>query len=515
MVRATFIDAALLSSVLLASCWQTAARSGQSARRPSHRRRVAASTDSPCGDAGNNQHNSFLWTIERDPPSYFFGTIHVPYDRVWQHVPNNTKEAFLHTQNVYFELDLTDPYTVSALAECQLLPNGGRLSEVLPTQLYLRLQRYLSHLKTQLASSTPTMQRGLYVNYMFNAITGNWQRKRPVWVMLMVNSLSRDYLRAQGTPVLDLYLAQQAARLRKRTGAVERVDEQCLPLNQLDLPQVLFALNQTLWKHEHGGVGMATQSYTTDELIEQYNCGNLKEVMFSVNVSHLPQLANSAVSDEQGYIMGQIDKYFHEELIYRRNERMAVRVAQLLQNHPNQSFFFAFGAGHFLGEKTIQERLRLKGYVIKHTQAGQQISHRKLENHRRNIPPRLPSSHFAKPSMGGDIQHPDVHSRRRHRHRQRQYSGRRQNRVAMTTNASQLRLPQFRDLWVRLEASSFGPDSFFLQEPHDELKSATPTYAMRSQSESVSCVPATSLVGHLATCTLLGLHLYFTHSMYL
>jgi len=30
-------------------------------------------------------------------------------------------------------------------------------------------------------------------------------------------------------------------------------------------------------------------------------------------------------------------------------------------------------SGHFLGEKTIQERLRLKGYVITHTQAGQQI----------------------------------------------------------------------------------------------------------------------------------------------
>ena len=109
--------------------------------------------------------------------------------------------------------------------------------------------------------------------------------------------------------------------------------------------QVLSALNQTLWKHEHGGVGMATQSYTTDELIEQYNCGNLKDVMFGVNVSRIPQLVNSAVSDEQGYATGQIDKYFHEELIYRRNERMAVRVAQLLQDHPNQSFFFAFGAG--------------------------------------------------------------------------------------------------------------------------------------------------------------------------
>ena len=109
--------------------------------------------------------------------------------------------------------------------------------------------------------------------------------------------------------------------------------------------QVLFALNQTLWKHENSGVGMATQSYTTDDLIQQYNCGNLKEVMFGLNVSHLPQLVNSAVTDEQGNAMEQIEKYFHEELIYRRNERMAVRVAQLLHDHPNQSFFFAFGAG--------------------------------------------------------------------------------------------------------------------------------------------------------------------------
>ena len=60
--------------------------------------------------------------VKRDPPSYFFGTIHVPYTRVWEHIPNNTKRAFRLSDNVFFELDLTDPYTVSALTTCQLLP---------------------------------------------------------------------------------------------------------------------------------------------------------------------------------------------------------------------------------------------------------------------------------------------------------------------------------------------------------------------------------------------------------
>jgi len=41
----------------------------------------------------------------------------------------------------------------------------------------------------------------------------------------------------------------------------------------------------------------------------------------------------------------QIDSYFRKELIYKRNERMARRVSALLQRNPNQTYFFAFGAG--------------------------------------------------------------------------------------------------------------------------------------------------------------------------
>lgn len=38
--------------------------------------------------------SSFLWKIQSKPPSYFFGTIHVPYTRVWDAVPRNAKQAF-------------------------------------------------------------------------------------------------------------------------------------------------------------------------------------------------------------------------------------------------------------------------------------------------------------------------------------------------------------------------------------------------------------------------------------
>lgn len=184
--------------------------------------------------------NSFLWTIRRDPPAYLFGTIHVPYTRVWDFIPDNSKAAFQASARVYFELDLTDPYTISALASCQLLPHGENLQDVLPRELYWRLKRHLDYVKLMMPSWMTPAQRGkgLYADYLFNAIAGNWERKRPVWVMLMVNSLTETDVRSRGVPVLDLYLAQQAEKMKKSTGAVERVEEQCHPLNGLNFSQV-------------------------------------------------------------------------------------------------------------------------------------------------------------------------------------------------------------------------------------------------------------------------------------
>lgn len=184
--------------------------------------------------------NSFLWTIRRHPPAYLFGTIHVPYTRVWDFIPDNSKAAFQASARVYFELDLTDPYTISALASCQLLPHGENLQDVLPRELYWRLKRHLDYVKLMMPSWMTPAQRGkgLYADYLFNAIAGNWERKRPVWVMLMVNSLTETDVRSRGVPVLDLYLAQQAEKMKKSTGAVERVEEQCHPLNGLNFSQV-------------------------------------------------------------------------------------------------------------------------------------------------------------------------------------------------------------------------------------------------------------------------------------
>ena len=184
--------------------------------------------------------DSFLWMIETKPPSYFFGTIHVPYTRVWDAIPDNMKQAFATSQRVYFELDLTSQRTLSALRACQLLPEGKHISQILPTTLYQRLKTHLDYIKSILPSwITPDqLQKGLYADYLFSTLTANWERKQPIWIVLMLSSLTKSDIASKGYPVLDLHLSQLAERQHKIVGAIERVEEQCMPLNQLNVSQV-------------------------------------------------------------------------------------------------------------------------------------------------------------------------------------------------------------------------------------------------------------------------------------
>ncbi|GAA6070954.1 metalloprotease TIKI2 [Tachysurus ichikawai] len=109
---------------------------------------------------------------------------------------------------------------------------------------------------------------------------------------------------------------------------------------------VLFALNQTLRQHEGVREGIVQGSFTTEDLITHYNCGDLSSIIFNHDTSQLPHFLNSSLLDHERSTAQQIDSYLRQELIYKRNARMARRVSALLQRSPAQSFFFAFGAGN-------------------------------------------------------------------------------------------------------------------------------------------------------------------------
>jgi uncharacterized protein YbaP (TraB family) len=88
-------------------------------------------------------------------------------------------------------------------------------------------------------------------------------------------------------------------------------------------------------------------TYSTKELIYHYNCGDLREVLFAQDLANVVGVQNSSLSNNR-HEMDQarkLDEYLKEELIYKRNQRMAKRVLKLVQEEPKKKFFFAFGAG--------------------------------------------------------------------------------------------------------------------------------------------------------------------------
>lgn len=168
----------------------------------------------------------------------------MPYTRVWDYIPINSKEAFTNSQNVYFELDLTNESTIRALIKCQLLPTGVMLKHIIPRKLYKRLKSHLKYIRRKIPiwirrKDSRYDAHGMpYADRLYELLTKDWERKRPIWVMLMINSLTESDIRNRGIPVLDQYLAIQASRNSKRVGAVEDVQEQCNPLNTLNTSQV-------------------------------------------------------------------------------------------------------------------------------------------------------------------------------------------------------------------------------------------------------------------------------------
>lgn len=373
---------------------------------PSHGEPCSSSSSSSAATVGQ----PFMWRIKRSTPSYLFGTIHVPYTKVWSSVSSKIKRAFESSDLVMFELDLLDPRTIAALSECQLLPSGSKLQDVLPASLFDRIRRHLEFVRHQIPLWLPG--RRIYAEYLFNVITANWERKRPIWIMLMINSLTENDIKSRGSPVLDMFLAQEASRMKKRTGAVEKVEEQCEPLNGLNDNQVIFALDRTMSQHESIRAGLIDPSMTTDDLIDHYICGDLDSALFQqsspsqlsnkktfrsflpppLNRTNGSSVASPSVSSQLSSAFASskvmvmsisptvtpsplsalhlssmsdgIDEYFRTELIAKRNQRMSKRIMRLLKRNPDVSFFFAFGAGHFLGDNSIIHYMQKDGFQI-------------------------------------------------------------------------------------------------------------------------------------------------------
>ena len=319
----------------------------------------------------NRSH--YLWEIEGNPPSYIFGTIHVPYIMLWDAIPKNTMQAFDNTQSLFLELDMSEE-TLLALHSCQQLPNNQTVSEVLPYDIYLKFIAYMEQVYGKIGKWLTTSQRnqGLTSDIIFNLLFDGWESRRPIWTFMKIQMVIKSLITSIEYPQLDSYLGDLGRRHGKFVGGIENVNHTCSIINNVNASQVLFILNKTLGQN-YGAFSTMLDSTEQEfeNLVKHYRDGTIAPNYFTRRHGFFPQLYKIEESNgsrslnidvaKDKKMATEIDTYLRHHIIFKRNELMTEGIIDLLENHKNSSFFFAFGVGHFIGKNSVIDMLQEKG----------------------------------------------------------------------------------------------------------------------------------------------------------
>ena len=67
---------------------------------------------------------------------------------------------------------------------------------------------------------------------------GDYENLRPVWLLMLLSSLSRENVQERNIPLLDVFLDRAADGVGKSVEAIEVYKEQCRPFNKLNETKV-------------------------------------------------------------------------------------------------------------------------------------------------------------------------------------------------------------------------------------------------------------------------------------
>ena len=166
--------------------------------------------------------------------------MHVPYKRLWNDVPDNVKSVLSLTEHLCVELRLTDLETSKNLSACRYLPKNAKVESVLPEDLYVRVLKYFLQIQNNqfpkwlFGSTSINGLSRIESDNLFYSMIGNWKRLRPVWLLMLLSSLSRENVQERSIPLLDVFLDRAAEGMGKNVEAVEVYKEQCRPFNRLN-----------------------------------------------------------------------------------------------------------------------------------------------------------------------------------------------------------------------------------------------------------------------------------------
>ena len=299
---------------------------------------------------------SFLWIIEANPPSYLFGTMHVPYVLVLDAIPDIVMEAFNNSQKFYSEVNNDIPENGAEDSCGLLLPNNQMVSDILPTNVYDKLQSYIEYLKDKIVSWQMDNKntKRLSPDNIRKKLFPNWKRTKIVWLFYSIFNVERSGISAEKYPILDDYLHELAKKQGKSVGGIETANDQCDIVNNLNVSHIIFWISDIL-KYEHDEILARVTQEMNEEISDFRNGIHTGEVTIEF----------TEYDNKQSQQIGEEYHSYMRNSMVERNKNMAKRIINLIINEPKTSFFFAFGVSHFIGEESVVDIMRQTGIQVK------------------------------------------------------------------------------------------------------------------------------------------------------
>ena len=266
----------------------------------------------------------FLWRIDGETPSYLFGTIHLPDERVTT-LHADVEAALESCDALYTELAM-DLKLLTESTKRMMLPRGTKLVDVIGPELLERLQAFFAARRMPL--TTPM------------------DRMKP-WVLATQVSMIDVLTQFASGRALDLQLYQRAQDDDKEVGGRETIDEQMNVFDGLEAADQAAVLKQAIDQVER--FKQEGRDFY-EELIASYRSGAGEQ---------LEKLMDEGENEDQA-LADRLEK----ALLIDRNARMADRIADKLRDEPKKCFFFAVGAAHYFGDASIVKLLRQKGFTV-------------------------------------------------------------------------------------------------------------------------------------------------------
>lgn len=268
-----------------------------------------------------------LWRIEAQQPdgkpSYLFGTIHFPDDRVLE-LPDAVENAFEQADTVITEVPM-DSATQMQMAMKSMLPGGKTLADVLPEKLHAKVVKLFE------SKGLPMM-----------AI-----KRFKIWAVAVQVALVDHLMELASKTPLDMHLYNLGKEQGKQLAGLETLEEQIAVFDSLTREEQVEMLRQALEEREK-------QKEKGDDLlammVEMYLEGDADVLMDRMMEEYDPD--------------DPLDRKLIKKLFTDRNHVMAERIARKIRQAPGTSFFFAIGTGHLPGEEGVVALLRQAGFKI-------------------------------------------------------------------------------------------------------------------------------------------------------